>query len=48
MGCDIHMYVEYKKDLPIKDSKEREIKWVLGDYFKANPFKDVWDDESAL
>lgn len=48
MGCDIHMYVEYKKDLPIKDSKEREEKWILGDYFKVNPFNEVWDDESKL
>ena len=48
MGCDIHMYVEYKKELPIKDSKEREEKWISGDYFKPNPFKDVWEDEEKL
>lgn len=28
MGCDIHMYVEYKK----------EEKWIHGDYFKPNPY----------
>ncbi len=48
MGCDIHMYVEYKKSLPIKDSKEREEKWVCGDYFKPNPFKDIFDEEKSL
>ena len=45
MGCDIHMYVEYKKELPIKDSKKREEKWISGDYFKLNPYKDIWDGE---
>ncbi len=45
MGCDIHMYVEYKKDLPVKDSDKREIKWISGDYFKPNPFCGVFDDE---
>jgi hypothetical protein len=48
MGCDIHMYVEYKKDLPIKNSKERESKWISGDYFKMNPFNEIWDDETKL
>ena len=37
MGCDIHMYVEYKKELPIKNSTEKQEKWVSGDYFKINP-----------
>lgn len=48
MGCDIHMYVEYKKDLPIKYSQEREEKWVSGDYFKFNPYKDIWDEEEEF
>lgn len=48
MGCDIHMYVEYKKELPIKDSKEREEKWLCGDYFKYNPYKDIFDDEKEF
>lgn len=48
MGCDIHVYTEYKKNLPIKDSQEIEDKWVSGDYFKLNPFKDIWDEEEEL
>lgn len=36
MGCDIHMYVEYKKKFyKAKDSFEE--RWVHGDYFKPNP-----------
>ena len=31
MGCDIHMFVEYKKTF--KD----EQKWINGDYYKRNP-----------
>ena len=48
MGCDINLYVEYKKELPIKNSNKREEKWVSGDYFKFNPFKDLWDGEENL
>lgn len=48
MGCDIHMYVEYKKDVPVKNSDKREVKWISGDYFKPNPFQDIWDDESKM
>lgn len=48
MGCDIHMYVEYKKDLPIKGSDKRKEEWISGDYFKQNPFKLVWDDENKM
>jgi hypothetical protein len=48
MGCDIHMYVEYRKDLPKRDSRERELKWVCGDYFKVNEHRDVWDDEQQM
>lgn len=33
MGCDIHMYVEYKKKFI-----DQEEKWVHGDYFKPNPY----------
>lgn len=32
MGCDIHMYVEYKRSINSKDT------WVSGDYFKMNPY----------
>lgn len=45
MGCDIHMYVEYKKDIPVKGSDRRETKWISGDYFKPNPYYDLWDEE---
>lgn len=45
MGCDIHMYVEYKKDLPIGESREREEKWVYGDYFMPNPYYRIWPTE---
>lgn len=31
MGCDIHMFVEYKETF------KNESKWVNGDYFKRNP-----------
>jgi hypothetical protein len=44
MGCDIHMYVEYKKEMPIKGVQQQ--KWVSGDYFKHNPYKGIdYDDE---
>lgn len=33
MGCDIHMYVEYKRK-----NREKQYVWVHGDYFKPNPF----------
>jgi hypothetical protein len=42
------MYIEYKKELPIKNSDKREQKWISGDYFKPNEFSDVWEDESKL
>lgn len=32
MGCDIHMYVEYKRTI---NGNEQ---WVCGDYFKHNPY----------
>jgi hypothetical protein len=32
MGCDIHMYVEYKKTV------YNVLTWVNGDYFKMNPY----------
>lgn len=44
MGCDIHMYVEYKKEF----KSENDSKWVSGDYFKVNPYKDIFDDESSM
>lgn len=40
MGCDIHMYVEYRKSIKGNDV------WVNGDYFKFNPYFKVFDDES--
>lgn len=44
MGCDIHMYVEYKRKF--RDNVE---KWVHGDYFKPNPHYDGIDEyESAF
>lgn len=44
MGCDIHLYVEYKKEF-----RSQEItKWISGDYFKPNPDRDVWDDEPSM
>lgn len=42
------MYVEYKKDLPVNDSEERETKWVLGDYFKTNPYFEVFPNEEKM
>ncbi len=46
MGCDIHMYVEYKKELPNKqDMKKRMVEWVSGDYFSLNPYFGRWDNE---
>jgi hypothetical protein len=38
MGCDIHMYVEYKR----KTSKEE--KWENGDYFRLNPYHNEEDE----
>lgn len=39
MGCDIHMYVEYKR----KNSN----KWESGDFFRLNPDRH-WGDESEF
>lgn len=39
MGCDIHIHVEYKRDI------NGETKWICGDYFTKNPYYGVWDDE---
>ena len=39
MGCDIHMHIEYKKTI------DGKTKWVCGDYFKANPYYGVWEEE---
>ncbi len=47
MGCDIHMYVEYKKKF-YKAKDNFEERWVHGDYFKPNPHfdpNDATDDE---
>lgn len=38
MGCDIHMFVEYKHKV---DDVE---KWVSGDYFKMNPLFGLYED----
>lgn len=40
MGCDIHMYVEYKKTI------EKKPRWINGDYFKFNPHFEYLGDES--
>lgn len=42
MGCDIHIHVEYKRDI------DGEMKWICGDYFTRNPYYGVWDDEPEL
>lgn len=42
MGCDIHLYVEYRKT--IKDKP----KWYSGDYLMLNPYYDVYDDEESV
>lgn len=45
MGCDIHMYVEYKR----KNYRDDSEKWVSGDYFKPNPdFDGVDEDENKF
>lgn len=41
MGCDIHMYVEYKKRLPVKATKDYEEQWISGDYFKFDPYDET-------
>lgn len=38
MGCDIHMYVEYKR----KNMNNEEV-WIHGDYFKPNPCFAMFD-----
>lgn len=38
MGCDIHMYVEYKKTV---NNKEQ---WICGDYFKKTPYHNGEDE----
>lgn len=44
MGCDIHMYVEYKRK-----NREKQDIWIHGDYFKPNPYYDGKDkDESKF
>lgn len=42
MGCDIHMYVEYKK------SVNNNMVWVNGDYFKHNPYYKSNDEEKRF
>jgi hypothetical protein len=42
MGCDIHMYVEYKK------SVNNNLVWVNGDYFKPNPYFKANEDENQF
>jgi len=42
------MYVEYKKELPVKNSQERHEKWIFGDYFKKNPYHSVFDEEPEM
>ena len=37
MGCDIHMYVEYRFDG----------KWVCGDYFEKNPYYNGVDSDES-
>ena len=48
MGCDIHMFVEYKRNMPTKDFKDRKDQWVLGDYFMRNPFNPAFEDEEEF
>lgn len=36
MGCDIHMYVEYKKN--------NSDKWESGDFYRENPYRDYEDE----
>lgn len=41
MGCDIHMYVEYK-------AKQKEVDtWFSGDYFKPNRYYDGKNDDES-
>lgn len=44
MGCDIHIHVEYKRNIG------GEEKWLCGDYFKANPYwcTDEYEPEYSL
>ena len=42
MGCDIHLYCEYKP----KNGKRNN--WISGDYFKVNQNYEVYDDESKM
>lgn len=42
MGCDIHMYVEYKKKVNDNDV------WVDGDYYKFNPYHKTDKEEPKL
>lgn len=41
MGCDIHMYCEYKH----KHGQEKP-KWVSADHYRVNPHYGVYEDES--
>jgi hypothetical protein len=48
MGCDIHLFVEYEREMPVKDSPDNTRQWISGDYFMQNPYFEVFDDEGQL
>ena len=54
MGCDIHVHVEYKKDLftgyDAENKPQYESKWICGDYFHKNPYfgSDEYEKEWSL
>lgn len=49
MGCDIHIHVEFKRDMYIcsdADNKPQyEKRWLCGDYFKVNPYYTEGNDD---
>jgi hypothetical protein len=42
------MYVEYKKSFRDSTTNQETEKWICGDYFKPNPYRDMWEDESKM
>lgn len=42
MGCDIHMYVEYRKKV------NEKLVWISGDYFRPNAYYGQWEGEEQM
>lgn len=49
MGCNIHLYTEYLATrYNLITNKELAPKWISADYYRENPYKDIYENEPEM